>query len=149
MENTREITLRLLVPLLYACFLAPVLVGILSAIILIEHRWHLHVLFRMGDLDGVAVLLLWGSPLFWLGSAWMNWLSQPGRSVWRAHLHQNSLVYLLAVFSLLSLILTYPSAYGGLAYGMVVGFFLTCLWAVCINAVFLLWRRQGKKMKYT
>ena len=145
MENPREITFRLLVPLLYACFLAPTLVGILGAVILIERHWHLHVLFRMGDIDGVVVLTLWGSPLFWLGSAWVNRLSHPCRSVWSAHIHQSSIMYLLAGLSAPSLIFYYQSPYDGRTYGMAVGLFLICLWAICINLGFLLWHRQRRK----
>lgn len=149
MENTREITLRLLVPPLYACFLALVLVSILGTVILVERHWHLHALFRMGDIDGLVALLLWGSPLFWLGSAWVNWLNPPRRSVWSAHFQQSSIMYLLAGLSAPSLIFYYQSPYDGRAYGMAVGLFLICLWAICVNLVFLLRFRQRSRMKDT
>jgi hypothetical protein len=60
MEDTRKTALRLVMPPFYACFLVPALVGILSAIILSERHWYLHVLFRLGDVDGAVVLFFWG-----------------------------------------------------------------------------------------
>lgn len=88
-------------PLIYFIFAACVAVVIIFTVLLVERTTGLHGFLRMGDVDFVVALFVWGGIIFFFGNKILFHIEQIETLTFADHLRQCALIYpLFAIFGI-------------------------------------------------
>ena len=95
-------------PLIYFIFAACVAVVTIFTVILVERTTGLHVFLRMGDVDFVVALFVWGGIIFFFGNKILFHIARIEVPTFADHFRQCALLYpLLVIFGIAVIRLVY------------------------------------------
>ncbi|MGF1470339.1 MAG: hypothetical protein ACFB50_01195 [Rubrobacteraceae bacterium] len=138
-------TIRIITPLLYAVSCAPVFLGILLSVALLENNlWlsELTGLYYVGDLVAVVAMFMIGGLVFGLLAAGIFRVERLQEPNFLDHLRHCALLYAGLLFSVFVLFISYESQAGGLGYAYGVAIFVIGAYAASIDALMLLLKRR-------
>jgi len=133
---------KYLLPLIYPLFLLPVFFGTIFAIQTSEDLYGF-IFPGTGEMEAELSILVLGLVFFIGASALMSKLERLERPKIADHFRQSSLFYLLFIIGLIHAAKGYPTERGGLGYGLLLIVVATCLWAIVVNALYLLFKSRN------
>lgn len=131
---------KIVSPIIYLAFLAPLFLGIILIVAIIENT--IGFLFDMnGFVELPTLILILGTILFWLANKLMVNLEKLLKPENIDHFRQSSFYYLGLLYAFISLLRS--GYHGGLgeAYALLV--LAISVWAIIINAIFLHKQRKA------
>ncbi len=110
-------------------------VAVVLSMIFIERTIGFHTVYRVGDVDAVAAVVIFGIPIYTLVSVWITRFKVESFSKFGSHLQQSILMYCLLI-GMGFLLIVYRNENGGLGYAYGALLFCASFVGVLVNGCF-------------